>query len=66
MLHKQDYAGKNPFAQAKKWAASIMYQLFHRYGVPMLADDDHKAFAEQFQSTYASKVTEVCPRAWGG
>jgi hypothetical protein len=31
-----------------------------RYGIPKLAPEEHKKFAENFQKVYAAKITEVC------
>lgn len=60
MSPPQDHMGKNPALQAQKWATTTLYQLFHRYGIPKLASDEHKQFAEQFQRVYAKNITEVC------
>ncbi|KNC79578.1 hypothetical protein SARC_08026 [Sphaeroforma arctica JP610] len=51
--------GKNPAWLAKKWACSIILELFTRYGLPATARDEHKAFAEMFVKSYATPATEM-------
>eukprot|EP01134_Creolimax_fragrantissima_P002617 CFRG2617T1 len=51
--------GKNPGWLAKKWACNIIYEMFHRYGIPSTAIKKDKAFATMFIKTYAIPASEM-------
>merc|ERR1719421_2295462 len=59
--------GRNEFPpfKAKKWALQVLHRFFARWGNPALVQLDMKAFAKQWQDTYALPVSSSCMQLMG-